>query len=100
LLRNLPAAHGTHTPPGSPAKPRLHAHAVASLEPAGAAALAPHAMQAAASSAACCALTVPAGQAVQLFRLKLALKVPTGHAWHVRDTVVGKEPRPAQAVLQ
>jgi len=63
----------------------LHLHAVASLEPAGAAAFAPHAMQAAASAAASCVLTVPAGHAVQLLWSNRALKVPTGHARQVRD---------------
>jgi len=63
-------------------------HAVASLEPAGAAALAPHAMQAAASAAACCVLTVPAGHAVQFVWSNKALKVPTGHGGHVRDTLL------------
>jgi hypothetical protein len=62
----------------------LHAHAVASLEPAGAKAFAPHAMHAAASAAACCVLTVPAGHAVHAVWLNAALKVPTGHARHVR----------------
>jgi len=63
----------------------LHAHATASLEPAGAAALAPHAMQAAASSEAWRVLTVPAGHAVQSLWSNRALKVPTGHARQVRD---------------
>jgi len=73
--------------PGSPEKPRLQAQAVASLEPASAAAFAPHVMQAAASSAACCVLTVPAGHAVQFVWSNKALKVPTGHAGHVRETL-------------
>jgi len=73
--------------PGSPAKPRLHAQAVASLEPASAAALAPHEMQALASSATCCLLTVPAGHAVQFVWSSKALNVPTGHGLHVRLTL-------------
>jgi len=64
----------------------LHAHAVASLEPAGAKAFAPHAMHAAASLAATCVFTVPAGQAVQLVWSDRALNVPTGQARHVRET--------------